>query len=79
MQEPVIAGNIMTRYAIRCWRVQKGWPQRYMLLGQIYAKTGRLRRFFDAMDSENLDLVGVQQGAHLAFAHFQLEPAEGAA
>lgn len=43
------------------------WPTRYLMMGRDYVTSGRLKRFFDALNAVNHDPDTVQEGAFAAF------------
>ncbi|MEM1383100.1 MAG: biliverdin-producing heme oxygenase [Pseudomonadota bacterium] len=52
------------------------WPRRYLYLGRDFAKSGRLRRYFERLNALPLDREAVERGALETFGMFKDSGAE---
>lgn len=51
--------------------IQDGWPSAYMRLGRTYVTSGKLKAFFEALNTAALDQAEVNRGALDTFAVFE--------
>jgi heme oxygenase len=56
--------------------VRPDWPSSYLSLGRSYAQTGKLKQFFDRLNTIDLDPAAMVMGARDTFALFG-DPAPG--
>ena len=60
---------------LKAGHCQEGWPSAYLRRGRDYARSGRLVRFFEALDTADIEVADAVAGAREVFARLASAPA----